>query len=291
MLQAPRRSSMNNMADAEKSAADDAIGIRLTRSTSSPPQLMLRFDPQVSVRFVPRIDNMSYHEQRELWFSDEEYSSIRRREKKLMNEVSRRVLFHATSMPKKHSRPSLAQRVLGLQTSQEHVARCQHIRETQLLVLDEQNRHSDPEKLAQKYSQVSLSCSQAARDQALTVEIVLRNLELYSDDSTRVHFPEDEMTSQSSRTTMKHRRWAADSTTPSSSPPSSMSLSEEEEMSLTRSQMMTLRRPTFTADVINQDIPLSVAMNHQLHQRRRHDMDISWEMAAATASTATGVGV
>jgi hypothetical protein len=230
-----------------------------SRSVSS--LLQLRFDPQVRVRYVPNLDDLTPQEQLDTWYSTEDYKYIRRREHSLMRKLSRQVHVSQKNEPKHFcSRVSLEQRVLGLQTRKEHDDRCQHIREVQFLVLDEQERHGDPGKLAQAYSQITLESAQQARDRGLNVEIVLRNLELSSDSSH--HRGRSESVGNSAYSfcsDMKHRRWFADPTS------SSSSLSPVRDNTTT-----TVHRPGFAFEgIVDPDVPLSLSMKR--HILRRHD--------------------
>jgi hypothetical protein len=184
-----------------------------TRTKISPR--LLTFDPQVRVRYVPSLDDLTRQEQMDTWYSSEEYMFIRRREHRLVKELSRQVLVRQKNDEERlRRRVSLTQRVLGLQTSEERDARYQHIRVAQFLVLYEQARHGDPERLAWIYSHIASESAQQARDRGLNVEIVLQNLDLCSDSS---HHRKKSVCeggfSSSGNSNMRHRRWSADSST------------------------------------------------------------------------------
>jgi hypothetical protein len=227
-----------------------------TRSISS--LVSLRFNPQVRVRYVPSLDDLTPQEHLDTWYSNEDYKIIRRREHRLMKELSR---------PKLNDREisrypvSLTQRVLGLQTSKEHDARCQLIREAQVLVLNEQERYGDAERLARIYYQISSESAQQARNRGLNVEIVLRNLELCSDSSHHRGRPEClDGPPNASISDMRYRRWYADA---SSSP----SLSPVRDTTIC--PVVVVERPAFAIDpMLDLDVPLSITMKH--HFQRRH---------------------
>jgi hypothetical protein len=190
-----------------------------TRTKSSPN--LLRFNPQVRVRYVPSLDDFSPQEHLDTWYSRGDCLHIRRREHRVMRELSRQVgVSHKNDQEGLFCGVSLTQRVLGLQTSEEHDARCQHIRVAQFLVLYEQERHGDPERLAWIYSQITLESAQQARHRGMSVEIVLRNVDLCLDSSLHRGRPVRVDSLPSSRNSnMRHRRWSADSSSSSSLSP------------------------------------------------------------------------
>jgi hypothetical protein len=190
-----------------------------TRTKPSPK--LLRFNPQVRVRYVPNLDEFSPQEHIDTWYSKEDCMYIRRRENRLMKELSRQVgVSHMNDHERFFRRVSLTQRVLGLQTRKERDARCQHIRVVQFLVLYEQERHGDPERLAWIYSQITSESAQQARDRGMSVEIVLRNVDLRLDSSHHRGRPLCVDSPPSSRNSnMRHRRWSADSSSSSSLSP------------------------------------------------------------------------
>jgi hypothetical protein len=156
---------------------------------------------------------------------------------------------------------SLTQRVLALQTSKEHDARCQLIREAQVLVLNEQERYGDAEKVARIYSQVSYKSAQQARDRGLNVEIVLRNMELCSNSSHRRGRPECvDGPSNAGISNMRYRGWSADaSSSPSLSPDRATIICP----------VVVVERPAFAVDpLLDPDVPLSITMKHHFQRRR-----------------------
>jgi hypothetical protein len=192
-----------------------------TRTKSSP--ILLRFNPQVRVRYIPSLDEFSPQEHMDTWYSRDDCMDIRRREHRVMRELStgRQVgVSHKNDQERLLRRVSLTQRVLGLQTRKEHDARCQHIQVVQFLVLYEQARHKDPERLAWFYSQITLESAQQARDRGMSVEVVLRNVDLGLDSSHHRGRPLCVDSLSSSRNSnMRHQRWSADSSSSSSLSP------------------------------------------------------------------------
>jgi hypothetical protein len=190
-----------------------------TRTKSSPN--LLRFNPQVRVRYVPSLDDFSPQERMDTWYSRDESRYIQRREHRVMREFSRQVGFsHKNDQGGFFCGVSLTQRVPGLQTSEERDARRKHIRVAQFLVLYEQERHGDPERLAWIYSQMTLESAQQARHRGMSIEIVLRNVDLGLDSSLHRGRPVCvDSLPRSRNSNMRHRRWSADSSSSSSLSP------------------------------------------------------------------------
>jgi hypothetical protein len=214
---APRLSGVN-VADGKPHSVQHRAA-STTRTKSSP--VLLRFNPQVRVRYVPSLDDFSPQEHMDTWYSRDDCVYIRRREHRKMRELSRQEsVSHKNDQERLLRRVSLTQRVLGLQTSKERDARCQHIRVVQFLVLYEQERHGDPERLAWIYSQITLESAQQARDRAMSVEAALRNVDLGSDSSHHRGRPVCVDSRPSCRNSnMRYRRWSADSSSSSSLSP------------------------------------------------------------------------
>jgi hypothetical protein len=190
-----------------------------TRTKSSPN--LLRFNPQVRVRYIPSLDDFSLQEHKDTWYSKDDCMYMRRREKRVTRELSRQVgVSHNNDQERLFRRVSFTQRTLGLQTKEERGARCQHIQVVQFLVLYEQERHGDPERLAWIYSQITLESAQQARDRGISVEVVLRNVELGLDNSHhRGRQSCVDSLPRSRNSNMRHRRWSADSSSSSSLSP------------------------------------------------------------------------
>lgn len=168
--------------------------LKLQRARSAPPSLT--FNPEVRVRMVPNIDDLSTEEKQDTWYSVEDYQLIRRREKCLMKKVAlqrqQQALLHEIQDQENRCSttsilppcPSLIHKVLALETREERDARCQTIRDVQAIVLCEQQQHDgDAERLAALYAHISSASAMEARDRGMVVEIVLRNLELVEDSS------------------------------------------------------------------------------------------------------------
>lgn len=167
--------------------------LKLRRYVSSPPSLS--FNPEVRVRIVPNLDDLSRDEKQDTWYSAEDYQLIRRREKCLMEKVAlqrrqQALLQEIQDQENCHLRyrnitpcSSLIHQVLALETREERDARCQTIRTVQAIVLCEQQQQhdGDAERLAALYAHLSSASAMAARDRGMVVEIVLRNLELCED--------------------------------------------------------------------------------------------------------------
>lgn len=242
----------------------------LTRSVSSPAAL-LRFNPQVRVRYVPSLDDLEDEDTslpQDLWYSSEEYKYIRRRERSLLQAISRQA-----------QNPSLAQRVLSLQTAAEREARFERIRLTQLQVLQAQERGAPPDRLAQVYSKISLKCTEQARERGFNVEIVLRNLEHCSMETATVTTV-PVINSQRGRRSYSPPcdRWAADSTSssssssPSSSACSSVSPTRWNSRSHTTNNNSNLpcSPPRFPTTMATMDVPVHLAMRRRSHHHERH---------------------
>ncbi|KAG7343640.1 hypothetical protein IV203_021648 [Nitzschia inconspicua] len=174
---------------------------------------VLSFNPIVLVRFVPNLDDITSHEQEDLWYSNADYKYIRRREQSLMKQISKQV------KSERHRQQIIAQRVWGIQTSQERAARCKIIRKTQLFVLGEQKRckTKNPDQLAQLYSERSRECAQRARERGMDVETFLRDLDLASVETNKSrNHCDGEMCVEEVSPAMKNQRWSADSSSSTS---------------------------------------------------------------------------
>ncbi|KAG7339184.1 hypothetical protein IV203_020147 [Nitzschia inconspicua] len=232
----------------------------------------LSFNPFVLTRFVPNLDDITSDEQEDLWYSRADYKHIRRREQSLMEQVSKQ------AKSQQHQQHFMAQRVLGIQTSQERAARCKNIRKTQLFVLAEQERHQrkNPDQLALAYCERSKECAQRAQERGMDVEIFLRDLDLAYVEASTSH---GDMCSERGRPpapgnlgkvspAMKDQRWSADSSSSTSHSPSS----NRGGSSCNVAEMMNTNDHQSSPPMTVVDVPLHITLQQQM--RRRHAGDI-----------------
>ncbi|KAG7343641.1 hypothetical protein IV203_021649 [Nitzschia inconspicua] len=256
-----------------------ATSILSSSSNSFSPSLTLQFNPIVLVRFVPNLDEITPQEHNDLWYSRAEYKNIRSREQTLMKKISQQAAMERSQHLYFTCRPSMTQRVLGLQTSRERDDRFQNIRKTQLLVLEEQQRlmKNNPEQLAIIYSERSRECAQRARERGMNVEIVLRSLELASLEHNKCH---NHLHGERGRSqacwesppnlspVMKNQRWSADS---SSSTSHSSSPTRGGSSCNGASMLETDKNQSTPMTVV--DVPLHITLRQHLRRRQVEEND------------------
>jgi hypothetical protein len=198
----PSLSRLNKNNYWQSSAPSASSSFPFRRSISYHPT-SIKFNPEVRVRTVENIDDLSRDVREAVWYNSEDFKLIRRRERNLMRKLSlHRLQQQQAEQENCHSIlpqcSNLIHKVLALETREERDARCQIIRDVQMIVLCEQSNRGEG-RLARLYSRIANPSVMAARDRGLNVEIVLRNLELVE---------EHQQNSEIARPTSE-RRWSA----------------------------------------------------------------------------------
>lgn len=130
----------------------------------------MSFDCRVRIRDVPSIDDISTEEFNASWLSQDEYSQIRKRERKLARKVTSTGDLKAL------------RNEIGLETKQEKSNRRTRVDNGKFTVLLEQERQwdeqaYDPELIAEIYADIAKESVEVARsralDTALQVEVLL----------------------------------------------------------------------------------------------------------------------
>jgi hypothetical protein len=138
----------------------------------------------------------------------EEFVQIKIRENRLRQKMSNNnTHLDANKCFVKH--------VLGLESHQEWMERCQDIQRSQDALFQEQENQRkksqvllDAEQLARVYARSSYHSTRAARNRGMNVEILLRNLELTDDEKEPQQLSQEENASKPSFSIMKNRRWS-----------------------------------------------------------------------------------
>ena len=171
----------------------------------------LRFNlDDLQVHHIPCRDDLSRDELVDMWYSQEDYLDMKRREKRIIKKVSRAA--------NSNNSLGIIQQVLGIKTKSELIKRAKMIRYCQLLILTEQERlrqvvvscqkkHQNASALilAEMYQGIAHHATYAARNRGLAVEVVLRNLDLIHDEPNY----KDDVSSNWNTSSMRHRRWSA----------------------------------------------------------------------------------